>query len=92
MDIVMRCPTGRVKFIDVAVADPGCFTYMNRASDSSVVLSSDTAARSREADKRSRFDRALARATSVVEVGCTQENFVPFVFEASGRAMLSQWG
>lgn len=84
MDIVMRCPTGRVAFIDVAVADPGCVTYMNRASDSSV-YSSDAAARSREADKRSRFDRALARATSVVEVGCTQENFVPFVFEASGR-------
>jgi hypothetical protein len=57
---------------------------MNRVSDSSLV-SSDAAARSREADKRSRFERALQRATSVVEEGCTQENFVPFVFEASGR-------
>ena len=58
------------------------FTYTNRVSDSSVV-SLDAAAR--EADKRSRFERALARATSVAEEGCTQENFVPFLFEASGR-------
>jgi hypothetical protein len=53
--------------------------YMNRASDS-LQVSADVAARSREADKRSRFERALQRATSVVEEGCTQENFVPFVF------------
>jgi hypothetical protein len=57
---------------------------MNRASGSSLV-NSDAAARSREADKHSRFERALQRATSVVEEGCTHENFVSFVFEASKR-------
>ena len=57
-----------VAFIDVAVADPGCFTYMYAL---------------RPAASRNRLDRVLARATGVEEVGCTQENFVPFVFEAS---------
>jgi hypothetical protein len=48
-------------------------------------FSSDAAACSREADKRSRFERALLHVTSVAEEGCTQENFVSFVLKVSER-------
>ena len=32
-DIAMCCSSGRVALIDIAVAGPGCITYINRASD-----------------------------------------------------------
>jgi len=71
-DIFVEQPE-RTRYIDVAVVDPGCTTYLAAGSATTALA----AAVHREADKRNHF----ADVMPGVDGAC----FVPFVVETSGR-------
>lgn len=73
MDIHAQFEGGKEVYIDVAVADPGCSSYL--AAGSSV--RENAAAEAREKDKRCSFKADFK--------GVEAQDFVPFVVEATGR-------
>jgi hypothetical protein len=73
IDIHVQFQDGKERYIDVAVADPGCSTYL--AAGSSV--RQNAAAEAREKDKRCSFKADFK--------GVEAKEFVPFVIESTGR-------
>ena len=73
MDLHVQWESGKQRFIDVAVADPGCSSYLAAGSSARA----EAAAEAREKDKRCSFKRDFR--------GVPEEEFVPFVLEATGR-------
>ena len=71
-DIFVEQPD-KTRYIDIAVVDPGCATYLAAGSATTALA----AAVHREADKRNHF----ADVMPGVDGAC----FVPFVVETSGR-------
>ena len=73
MDLHVQWENGKQRFIDVAVADPGCSSYLAAGSSDRA----EAAAVAREKDKRASFKKDFR--------GVPEEEFVPFVLEATGR-------
>lgn len=74
-DLQLSVPGGVTKWFDVSIVSPACDTYLRMGSHMEPL----TAARSQEAEKRRHYAPAL------VAMGSMEEQFVPFVLEASGR-------
>ena len=73
IDLSVQEESGKQRYIDVAIADPGCSTYLAKGSHSRA----DVAAEAREHDKRSQFKVSFR--------GIHASEFVPFVVESTGR-------
>lgn len=73
MDLHVQWESGKQRFIDVAVADPGCSSYLAAGSSARA----EAAAEAREKDKRCSFKKDFR--------GVPEDEFVPFVLEATGR-------
>jgi hypothetical protein len=73
IDLWFRDGKGKEWFVDVAVADPGCPSYLAKGA----ATGTDVAAKAREEDKR--------RAFAAKFRGVDSKQFVPFVLESTGR-------
>jgi hypothetical protein len=74
-DLQLSVPGGVTKWFDVSIVSPACNTYLLMGSNVEPL----TAARSQEAEKRRKYAPVIAAMES------TEEQFIPFVLEASGR-------